>query len=90
MLMLIFVPFIVVHHPDTSRFIRLGPNEGAFLSITRGVYSPFQFITMLFSSNYDLRGHSVTAVISIVLLLSSLVAIAFGGFLLLQRNKKSP
>ncbi|MCL2755783.1 MAG: hypothetical protein FWE45_01895 [Firmicutes bacterium] len=82
----IFLPMIMVHHPDTSGFYKA---ELAGAMATTGFYSPLDLFTMFISENYDLRGYSVIAIIYFIAAIIALPLIITGIVLLFSNRRKS-
>ena len=78
MVAVMFVPLIFVQHPDGGRFWILGPGYAVTQAIIRTLYSPYQFIVMLFSNGYNLRGYVIFGYISVILVIVAIIIITIG------------
>jgi len=82
----VFIPFLSVSHPDTAGF-RIDV-FGLQMPITR-TYSPIQFVLMLFSPNYNLRGYTLPGIFFIAVTAFALFAIICGIFLLCKSRRRN-
>ena len=84
---LFFVPFIHVVHPNTLSFFNAGLAGDV---ITPAWYSPMQFVRMMFDNDYDLRGWLAMGIVQFVTIISTLFLVLLGVlFLIKSRNKKT-
>ena len=85
---LAFIPFIPVMHGDAGGFLR----EGLFAQVLTGkIYSPMQFIYMMFSGKYSLGGYAFFGVLFCVVIFFSISMVVFGIILFVKscRNKRA-
>jgi len=85
MIVLFFVPFIAVYHPNTARF-RVAELAGD--AMTWGRYSPFEFVKMLFSTDYDLRGFEFVSILSMIAICTAIVLLVAGIIFLSKKNNQ--